>query len=161
KLEEWGLADHTVEINQKGAEIARKAAGEDNFVAGSIGPTGHLPASGDRTLGKSTFPGLVEVCTGQAEGLVNGGADLITIDSAEGRDAKPRPKAGPPLISSMMGAVELAQTPAPTIVGERVNSQGSRKAKELLLADDYDGLLQIATNQVEGGAHVLDLCVAL
>ena len=42
-----------------------------------------------------------------------------------------------------------------------MNSQGSRKAKELLLDDDYDGLLQIATNQVEGGAHVLDLCVAL
>ena len=61
----------------------------------------------------------------------------------------------------MMSATALAQEPAPTIVGERVNSQGSRKAKELLLADDYDGLLQIATNQVEGGAHVLDLCVAL
>src|SRR3712207_5740738 len=32
---------------------------------------------------------------------------------------------------------------------------------ELLLADDYDGLLQVAEDQVEGGAHVLDLCVAL
>ena len=53
------------------------------------------------------------------------------------------------------------QDPAPTLVGERVNSQGSRKAKELLLADDYDGLVQIAEDQVEGGAHVLDLCVAL
>ena len=42
-----------------------------------------------------------------------------------------------------------------------MNSQGSRKAKELLLADDYDGLVQIAEDQVEGGAHVLDLCVAL
>ncbi len=61
----------------------------------------------------------------------------------------------------MMSATVLAQEPAPTIVGERVNSQGSRKAKQLLLDDDYDGLLQIATNQVEGGAHVLDLCVAL
>ena len=61
----------------------------------------------------------------------------------------------------MMTATELIQTPAPTIVGERVNSQGSRKAKELLLADDYDGILQIAEDQVEGGAHVLDLCVAL
>ena len=50
---------------------------------------------------------------------------------------------------------------APTLVGERVNSQGSRKAKELLLADDYDGLVQVAEDQVEGGAHVLDLCVAL
>ena len=61
----------------------------------------------------------------------------------------------------MMTATPLAQEPAPTIVGERVNSQGSRKAKELLLADDYDGLLQVAEDQVEGGAHVLDLCVAL
>ena len=61
----------------------------------------------------------------------------------------------------MIAATPLAQEPRPTIVGERVNSQGSRKAKELLLADDYDGLLQIAEGQVEGGAHVLDLCVAL
>src|SRR6185436_660219 len=43
----------------------------------------------------------------------------------------------------------------------RVNSQGSRRAKELLLADDYDGLVQVAEDQVEGGAHVLDVCVAL
>ena len=61
----------------------------------------------------------------------------------------------------MITATPLVQEPAPTIVGERVNSQGSRKAKELLLADDYDGLVQIAEDQVEGGAHVLDLCVAL
>src|SRR6202171_2817349 len=44
KLEEWGLADYTIEINTKAAEIARAAAGEDRFVAGSIGPTGYLPA---------------------------------------------------------------------------------------------------------------------
>src|SRR6267143_4380063 len=61
----------------------------------------------------------------------------------------------------MITATPLAQEPAPTMVGERVNSQGSRKAKELLLADDYDGLVQIAEDQVTGGAHVLDLCVAL
>ena len=40
KLDEWGLADHTTEINTKAAEIARRAAGPDRFVAGSIGPTG-------------------------------------------------------------------------------------------------------------------------
>src|SRR5881227_4409954 len=34
KLEEWGLAEHTLEINRKAAEIARKAAGEQRFVAG-------------------------------------------------------------------------------------------------------------------------------
>src|ERR1700748_2815852 len=43
KLEEWGLGEHTLEINTKAAEIARKAAGPDRFVAGSIGPTGQLP----------------------------------------------------------------------------------------------------------------------
>ncbi len=61
----------------------------------------------------------------------------------------------------MIAAGPLVQDPRPTLVGERVNSQGSRKAKELLLADDYDGLVQIAEDQVEGGAHVLDICVAL
>src|ERR1700751_3259070 len=47
KLEEWGLGEQTVEINRGGGEIARRAAGEDRFVAGSIGPTGFLPASTD------------------------------------------------------------------------------------------------------------------
>src|SRR5207247_6224112 len=50
KLDEWGLGEHTIEINTKAAQIAREAAGEDRFVAGSIGPTGHFPASGDATL---------------------------------------------------------------------------------------------------------------
>src|SRR5436309_14892131 len=35
KLEEWGLGEHTLEINTKAAQIARRAAGEDRFVAGS------------------------------------------------------------------------------------------------------------------------------
>src|SRR6204780_3368212 len=83
KLEEWGLADYTHEINLKAAEIARKAAGEDRFVAGSIGPTGFLPASDDPTLGQITFRELVEVFTEQATGLVSGGADLIIIETAQ------------------------------------------------------------------------------
>ena len=61
KLDEWGLAEHTLEINRKAAEIARKAVGEDRFVAGSIGPTGFLPASEDPTLGQIRFRELVEV----------------------------------------------------------------------------------------------------
>ena len=66
KLEEWGLGEHTLEINRKAAEIARKAAGEERFVAGSIGPTGFLPASDDPTLGEISFRELVEVFTEQA-----------------------------------------------------------------------------------------------
>ena len=83
KLEEWGLADYTVEINTKAAEIARKAAGEHRFVAGSIGPTGYLPASEDPSLGQIRFGELVEVFAEQAAGLIDGGADLIIIETAQ------------------------------------------------------------------------------
>jgi 5-methyltetrahydrofolate--homocysteine methyltransferase len=307
KLDEWGLGEHTLEINVKAAQIARKAAGERRFVAGSIGPTGFLPASTDPTLGDISFGRLVEVFAEQARGLVEGGADLIIVETAQdilevkaaifgareafaatGRtlpiqtsvsllpqggkmllgtdiravlttlvalevdviglncstgpedmrdairflgetsplpvhcipnaglplqgpdgetifpeepgplaatlgefverygvgivggccgttpehiaairerigDRAPgeRPAATPIEVSSMMTSTPLVQEPRPTLVGERVNSQGSRKAKELLLADDYDGLVQVAEDQVEGGAHVLDVCVAL
>jgi len=54
-----------------------------------------------------------------------------------------------------------ASAAAPLLIGERVNAQGSRAIKRLLLADDYDGILGIARTQVEGGAHALDLCVAV
>jgi 5-methyltetrahydrofolate--homocysteine methyltransferase len=307
KLDEWGLGEHTLEINTKAAEIARRAAGEDRFVAGSIGPTGFLPASTDPTLGDISFGRLVEVFAEQAQGLVEGGADLIMIETAQdilevkaaifgareafkqtgrtlpiqcsvsllpnggkmllgtdiqavlttltaleidviglncstgpedmrdtirflgeasplpvhcipnaglpfqgpdgetifpeepeplaatlgefverfgvgivggccgttpahvaairervdGRVPDERPTPGPIEVSSMMTSTPLVQEPRPTLVGERVNSQGSKKAKELLLADDYDGLVQVAEDQVEGGAHVLDACVAL
>jgi 5-methyltetrahydrofolate--homocysteine methyltransferase len=307
KLDEWGLADHTIEINTKAAQIARAAAGESRFVAGSIGPTGHLPASEDPALGQIRFPELVTVFEEQAAALIEGGVDLIIIETAQdilevkaavfgtraafaatgrkvpihtsvsllpnggkmllgtdisavlttlealkvdviglncstgpedmrdairflgehcpvpvacipnaglplqgpdgetvfpeqpvplaealaefverygvgivggccgttpahiaaivervgGRPAGQRPQARPPHLSAMIAATPLVQEPRPSMVGERVNSQGSRKAKELLLADDYDGLIQIAEDQVNGGAHVLDLCVAL
>src|ERR687886_1064023 len=83
KLDEWGLGDLTLEINRRAAEIARKAVGERRFVAGSIGPTGHLPASDDPTLGKITFRELVDVFTEQAQGLIEGGADLLIIETAQ------------------------------------------------------------------------------
>ncbi len=307
KLAEWGLEDHTEEINLKAARIARKAAGERRFVAGSLGPTGFLPASDDPTLGAITFPELVDVFTQQAGALIRGGADLLIIETAQDilelkaavfgareayrkasrtlpiqcsvsllpqggkmllgtdvsavlatlealevdiiglncstgpedmrdamrflgehcsvpvhcipnaglplqgprgetifpeqpeqlanvlgefvdrygasivggccgttpahieaiaqrvktREPKARPRKRPAHVSSMIAATPLVQDPRPTLVGERVNSQGSRKAKELLLADDYDGLATVAEDQVAGGAHVLDVCVAL
>ena len=60
-----------------------------------------------------------------------------------------------------MTAVSLEQEPRPLLVGERINSQGSRKIKRLLLEDNYDDIALVAREQVEGGAHVLDVCVAL
>ncbi|HEY1538648.1 MAG TPA: homocysteine S-methyltransferase family protein, partial [Solirubrobacteraceae bacterium] len=307
KLDEWGLGDETVEINRRGAQIARKAAGETRFVAGSVGPTGFLPASDDPTLGDISFGTLRDTFSEQCLGLIEGGVDLILIETAQdilevkaaifgaraamklagrdvpiqtqvsllpnggkmllgtdisavlttlealdvdaiglncstgpedmrdairflgefcpvpvscipnagipiqgpdgetifpegpeqfsktlldfvarydvgivggccgttpahiamvaeglkGRKAKPRPARRPTHVSSMIAATPLVQEPRPTMVGERVNSQGSRLAKQMLLENDYDGLARIAEDQVEGGAHVLDLCVAL
>src|SRR5437773_9766156 len=83
KLGEWGLADETLEINTKAAEIARRTAGESRFVAGSIGPTGYLPASEDPSLGQIRFGELVEVFTEQASGLLAGGVDLLIIETAQ------------------------------------------------------------------------------
>ena len=83
KLSEWGLEAHTHEINLKAAQIARRAAGEHRFVSGSIGPTGFLPASDDPTLGQITFGQLVEIFTEQARGLLEGGVDLVTIETAQ------------------------------------------------------------------------------
>ncbi len=66
-----------------------------------------------------------------------------------------------PQVSSNMKATSLLQNPGPTLIGERINSQGSRKVKRLLLEEDYDSIVQIAIEQVASGAHMLDVCVAL
>ena len=71
-----------------------------------------------------------------------------------------RPESEPMLASPVL-AVSMHQEPAPFLIGERLNTQGSRKFKRLVMAEDYDGIVEIARGQVEGGAHGLDLCVAL
>jgi len=65
-----------------------------------------------------------------------------------------------PKISSALRAVDLRQQPPPLIIGERLNAQGSKKAKELVLNGDFDGLIDLARTQVEDGAHCIDVCVA-
>lgn len=65
-----------------------------------------------------------------------------------------------PRVSSSLKAVEIKQIPPPLIIGERLNTQGSKKAKQLVMTDDFDGLIDLARNQVEDGAHCLDVCVA-
>ena len=65
-----------------------------------------------------------------------------------------------PRISSALRAVDLSQNPRPMIIGERINTQGSRKAKDLVLANNFDGLIDLARNQLEDGAHCLDVSVA-
>jgi 5-methyltetrahydrofolate--homocysteine methyltransferase len=83
------------------------------------------------------------------------------VERVSGRAPLQRSVPRVPRVASAMTAYDLQQVPAPTLIGERVNSQGSRAIKRMLLADDYDGVLDVARGQVEGGAHLLDVCVAL
>jgi cobalamin-dependent methionine synthase I/methionine synthase I (cobalamin-dependent) len=83
------------------------------------------------------------------------------VERVRGASPKPRPVKAVPRVASAMTAYDMAQIPAPTLIGERVNTQGSRAVKRMLLADDYDGVRDVARGQVDGGAHLLDVCVAL
>ncbi len=330
-LGEYGLGERTLEINRTAASIARKVAdrferetGIPRFVAGSMGPTGKLPSGNDPDLSNITFEELATIFYEQAQGLVEGGADVLLIETSQdilevkaaivginryftdagvriplqvqitldvtGRmlfgtdiasalttlEALPidvigmncstgpeymrapiqyllenstlpisvlpnaglpinvdgeavypmepepfsemvsefarwgvnvvggccgtnpehikllyrkvhghpfdalvnstsdaqnthfvrrRPKSRKPQLeakaSSGIRAMPMIQNPGPTMIGERINSTGSRKVKQLLLADDYDSIVPIAVDQVERGAHMLDVQVAL
>jgi 5-methyltetrahydrofolate--homocysteine methyltransferase len=72
------------------------------------------------------------------------------------RAAKPAPE-----LASAMRATAMRQTPPPLLIGERLNAQGSRKVKELMLAENFDALTQTGCDQTEGGAHALDVATAL
>ena len=65
-----------------------------------------------------------------------------------------------PRVSSALKALDLVQIPPPLIIGERLNTQGSKKAKRLVLSDDFDGLIDLGREQVSDGAHCIDVCVA-
>jgi len=322
KLDEYGLGHLTHEINFTAAQLARRVADrystpeQPRFVAGSIGPTGMLPSSSDPLLSNITYQQLAEMFCEQASSLLQGGVDLLIIETSQdilevraaitgirramqtvgrtvpiqaqvsldtsgrmllGTDIAavtttltalrvdiiglncstgpdymrepvrflaencplpistipnagiplnvngqavypmepepmaqalrefvtefgvnviggccgnspehmraivqacrnaprhPRPIADnnfeeknfqqiiQPLVSSGIRAMAMHQNPAPLLVGERLNAVGSRKAKQALLADDYDTLLVMGREQVEGGAHVLDVQVA-
>lgn len=65
-----------------------------------------------------------------------------------------------PSVSSNFISQPLTVNPAPVLVGERCNANGSKQFREYLLKDDYEGMLQVARDQIKEGAHMLDICVA-
>ncbi|NLC28956.1 MAG: dihydropteroate synthase, partial [Chloroflexi bacterium] len=64
------------------------------------------------------------------------------------------------MLASPVQAVQIKQQPAPFIIGERMNAQGSKAFKRLLLAEDFDAIMQVAHDQLDFGAHGLDISVA-
>jgi len=89
-------------------------------------------------------------------------AHIARLRELVGYDRKPKAREVEyiPSVSSGIRAAALKQEITLTMIGERVNTLGSRKVKKLLLADDYDGVLEVAREQVDSGAHLLDVCVA-
>lgn len=310
-LGEFGIADRVYEFNKNAALVARKIADEystvekPRFVAGSMGPTGKLPSVDDPELSQITFDEIAAVYKEQAFGLIDGGVDVLLLETSQDilemkaaitgireaqqergvwlpiqaqftLDANGRmlpgtnveaawsilrgfdidvigincstgpehmrdtlrwlgehatmpisclPNAGMPLneggkvrypmtperfadymkeyvenfglrivggccgttaehidclmtklsetepaapnienhptLASLMDATDIRQQPAPFLIGERLNTQGSRKFKRLMLEENFEEALQIGIQQVESGAHGLDLCVAL
>jgi len=87
KLDEYGFGEHTVELNKKNAELARSVCDEfsdkQRFVVGSMGPTGYLPSSNDPDLGQKSLNEIREAFELQAEGLIQGTADALLIETSQ------------------------------------------------------------------------------
>lgn len=79
------------------------------------------------------------------------------------RGVVPRPRKGKQedCLASGISAVRMKQEPAPLIIGERCNPQGSSVFKKILLAEDWSAASETAREQVEQGAHALDVAAAL
>ncbi|MBX7143621.1 MAG: methionine synthase [Oligoflexia bacterium] len=63
-------------------------------------------------------------------------------------------------VASTFTAVALDQDTTPLIIGERCNANGSKAFRDLLLKQDWEGIVEMARGEVEEGAHVLDVCTA-
>lgn len=77
KLQKHGLEDKTYDINMKGAQLAREAAGEDLYVAGSIGPLNERL----EPWGPLSEEEAKAIFHEQAKALIDGGVDLIILET--------------------------------------------------------------------------------
>ena len=63
-------------------------------------------------------------------------------------------------LSSLYSSKELRQEPPPFFVGERINSNGSKKFREYLFEENWDAIVTMGREQQKTGAHGLDICTA-
>lgn len=77
------------------------------------------------------------------------------------RGIKPRiPRPSAPWVISGVEALFYDEIEPPMMAGERNNSIGSRKFRDMVAANDWDGALVLAKAQAAAGAHLLDVCLA-
>ncbi len=146
--------------------------GEQSTLPVSCIPNAGLPLNVD---GQAVYPlepepfaeALFEFVEKNGIGIVGGCCGTtpahlkLLVEKVGGHPHPPRPAAAAARLASATQAVALVQNPPPMLIGERCNAQGSRKFKQLLLAEDYDAILEVAREQVASGAHALDVSTAV
>ena len=142
----------------------------------SIQPNAGLP---ELVEGKTRYPLLPDELAVWHERFVAMGANLVggccgtTPDHIAATDAMlrrigtgGRPAAVKrsvhwvPSVASLYSQVPLKQENAFLSIGERCNANGSKKVRDLQAAEDWDGIVAIARDQVKEGSHTLDVCTA-
>ncbi len=63
-------------------------------------------------------------------------------------------------LTSLYSRKELKQEPPPFFIGERTNTNGSKKFRTHLLQDDWNSMVAMGKSQLKTGAHAIDACVA-
>jgi 5-methyltetrahydrofolate--homocysteine methyltransferase len=97
---------------------------------------------------------IVGGCCGTTPAHLKAVIEAVSDVTPVRREAPPTPAA-----SSLYIQQPYRQDTSFLIVGERVNASGSKKMRELLNAEDWDGLVSLAREQEREGAHILDVNV--
>jgi len=149
KLAGLGAGERMADLNARGARIAREVCPEGKFVAGDIGPTGKMMAP----LGDVTSEQLEEAFESQAEALLSGGADFISIETMFSLEealsaVEGARRAGAPLV---VAAVTFQKTPKGyfTVMGDTPEKSVSEF--------EAAGVDVIATNCTLGSGDMIEL----
>lgn len=127
----------------------------------NVGGTAHYHLTPDEMVHwmshfvKDIGVGVVGGCCGTRPVHLRAVVEAVGGLSPRVRRVQPQPS-----VSSLYASQVMAVDPGPLIVGERTNANGSKKFRELLNAEDYDGMVTMAKEAMKEGAHVLDVCVA-
>jgi 5-methyltetrahydrofolate--homocysteine methyltransferase len=98
---------------------------------------------------------IVGGCCGTMPAHLKMLCDAVGVD----RPQKARNVVAKPQVSSLTNAEDIRQDLSYLIVAERTNTNGSRQFKRLLQAEDWDGLVSMARDEMREGSHMLDVCV--
>jgi 5-methyltetrahydrofolate--homocysteine methyltransferase len=146
--------------------------GENSILPVSCIPNAGLPLNVD---GEAVYPlepapfaeALVEFVEKNRISVVGGCCGTtpahlkLLVEKLHNKPHPPRAQSFEPTLASSTRATPMHQEPPPLLIGERCNAQGSKKFKRLLLAEDYDAILEIGREQVNYGAHTLDISTAV